>query len=78
MATILPGSAYPSEKLFPSHEDRKYLGSEMDYTYGDTKQRMTTAAEDTMVLLREAPGHLFPVVKDFLKGNKVVGPVIRT
>lgn len=72
MATILPQSVGLQEKLFSSHEDNKYLGGEMDYTYGDNKQKMTTKAEDAKTLFSNAPGHLIPVIKNLLSGSKVV------
>lgn len=72
MASYLPQSAHPQEMLFKSHEDSKYLGDEMEYTYGDNKQRMTTKSEDARILLRNLPVHLIPVVKKFLSGQSVV------
>ena len=76
MATILPQSVGLQEKLFASHEDSKYLGGEMDYTYGDNKQKMTTKAEDAKTLLSNAPGHLLPVIKNFLSGSSVVSVAV--
>ncbi|KAL8921768.1 MAG: hypothetical protein Q9208_005525 [Pyrenodesmia sp. 3 TL-2023] len=75
MASYLPQSAHPQELLFNSHKDGKYLGGEMEYTYGDNKQRMTTKAEDASILLRNSPAHLLPVVKKFLTGQSVVGRI---
>lgn len=72
MATVLPQSMSLQEKLFSSHEDSKYLGGDMDYTYGDNKQKMTTKAEDASTLLKKAPTHLIPVIKDVLRGSSVV------
>ncbi|KAL8651032.1 MAG: hypothetical protein Q9210_003484 [Variospora velana] len=71
MASYLPQSAHPQEILFKSHEDGKYLGGEMEYTYGDNKQKMTTAREDANILARNSPTHLLPVVKNLLKGHTV-------
>ncbi len=72
MASYLPQSAHPQEVLFGAHEDGKYLGDDMEYTYGDNKQRMTSKAEDASILLRNSPAHLLPVVKKFLTGKSVV------
>ncbi|KAL9020872.1 MAG: hypothetical protein Q9185_001943 [Variospora sp. 1 TL-2023] len=71
MASNLPQSAHPQEILFKSHGDGKYLGGEMEYTYGDNKQKMTTAREDASILARNSPTHLLPVVKNLLKGHMV-------
>lgn len=75
MANYLPQSAHLQEGLFESHEDGKYLGDEMEYTYGDNKQKMTSKAEDASILLRNSPAHLLPVVKKFLTGKNVVGRI---
>lgn len=72
MASYLPQSAHPQEVLFKPHEDSKYLGHEMEYAYGDNKQKMTTKAEDASILLRNSPAHLIPLVKKFLSGQSVV------
>lgn len=72
MASYLPQSAHPQDVLFKSHDDAKYLGDEMGYTYGDNKQKMTTKAQDASILIRNAPAHLLPVVKKFLTGQSVV------
>lgn len=76
MASYLPQPAHPQEILFKSYGDGKYLGSEMEYTYGDNKQKMTTAREDASILASNSPTHLLPVVKNLLKGRTVVSLIL--
>ena len=69
MASQLPQSAYGSYTPSSAHEDGKYTGSEMDYAYGDAKQKMQSIGDDMKILMRKLPSHAFSIARDFLENK---------
>ena len=69
MASHLPQSAYSSYTPSSTHEDGKYNGSEMDYTYGDAKQKMQSVGDDMKILARKLPSHALSLARDFLENK---------
>ncbi|MCJ1452325.1 hypothetical protein MMC28_002667 [Mycoblastus sanguinarius] len=66
MASLLPRFAYGQETLTVPHEDGKYTGSDMDYTYGDAKQKMQSVNDDLRILMRKVPSHAMSLVHNFI------------
>ena len=52
-----------------NNEDGKYTGSEMDYTYGDAKQKMQSRTDDLAILLRKLPSHAMSLAYDFFNNR---------
>ena len=52
-----------------NNEDGKYTGSEMDYTYGDAKQKMQSRTDDFAILLRKLPSHAMSLAYDFINNR---------
>ena len=73
MASLLPHSAYSRDTLSLGHEDGKYTGSDMEYTYGDTEQKMQSVGEDIKILLRRFPSHAMSLANDIIHGRGVPG-----
>lgn len=57
---------------FPS-EEGKYTGSDMDYTYGDAKQKMRSVNDDLKTLAWKLPRHALSVVYNFLRTQTAPG-----
>lgn len=60
-----------------SLEDGKYTGSDMDYTYGDAKQKMQSVGDDVKILLRKFPSHAMSIANDIIHGRGVPGVKVR-
>ncbi len=58
-----------------SSEEGKYTGSDMDYTYGDAKQKMRSVNDDLQTLAWKLPKHAFSVVYNFLRTQ--TGPSLK-
>lgn len=69
MASHLPKSAYSGYTPSSTHEDRKYTGGEMDYTYGDAKQKMQSFGDDMKILARKLPSRVLSLARDFLENK---------
>ena len=69
MASHLPQSAYSGYTPSSTHEDGKYTGSSMDYTYGDAKQKMQSVGDDMKILARKLPSHALSLARDFLENK---------
>lgn len=52
-----------------NNEDGKYTGSEMEYTYGDAKQKMQSRTDDLAILLRKLPSHAMSLAYDFVNNR---------
>ena len=60
---------------FPS-EEGKYTGSDMDYTYGDAKQKMRSVSEDLKILALKLPKHTLSMVYNFLRTWTLPGATV--
>jgi hypothetical protein len=67
MASHLPQSAYRGYTPSSTNEDGRYTGSEMDYAYGDAKQKMQSLGDDMKILARKLPSHAFSLARDLLQ-----------
>ena len=76
MAGLLFGSASGQDDSNIGHEDGKYTGSDMDYTYGDAKQKMQTYHDDIRILLRRFPSHAVSLVSEFLRHGRLPGKTV--
>lgn len=76
MSALLSGSASGHDDSNIGHEDGKYTGSDMDYTYGDTTQKMQTMNDDIRILLRKFPSHAVSLLSDLVKNGRLPGKTV--